>query len=376
MKNSFLTMAPLLILLAVFTGCSGGEEESAEVDRPKEVPTEWSFYPSSLELPAEASNTSILVKSNKEWKLASSETWCKPSTTKGFTGETSLKIAIDANPLETSRKATLTFSTDNATQSVSLTQEGAKVDSFVPEGYTLVFREEFDEPLTKEGKTPLPNPEKWYFEEGDHGWGNHEIQNYIPGFVGQDTCAIISNGTLKIVAKKVRSEVYSIRLNSRESWTYGYFESRLKVPKGKGTWPAFWMLPKDFKNWPEDGEIDIMEHVGYDPNVIHCTVHTGKYNHSIGTQVGKNIKVPTADTEFHIYAVEWTKDYIKGFVDGEAYFTFKNDHQGDKKTWPFDAAFYLKLNLAWGGDWGGAQGVDESALPATYEIDYVRVYQK
>lgn len=99
-------------------------------------------------------------------------------------------------------------------------------------------------------------------------------------------------------------------------------------------------------------------------------------NHMIGTQKGAQKTISGAETQFHIYAVEWTADYIKGFVDGEEYFRFNNDGAGNKETWPFNVPFYLKLNLAWGGDWGGAQGVDESKLPATYEIDYVRVYQK
>ena len=186
----------------------------------------------------------------------------------------------------------------------------------------------------------------------------------------------MSNGTLKIIAKKVGTEVLSIRMNSRESWKYGYFEARLRMPTGKGTWPAFWMLPKNFQSWPLDGEIDIMEYVGYQPNVVHATVHTQAYNHSIGTQKGTSRTIQNAETEFHVYALEWTAEKITGYVDGYAYFTFLNDNQNNKATWPFNVPFYLKLNLAWGGNWGGAQGIDPNALPATYEIDYVRVYQK
>jgi len=170
--------------------------------------------------------------------------------------------------------------------------------------------------------------------------------------------------------------VISIRMNTIESWQYGYFEARLRMPSGKGTWPAFWMLPKDFKIWPLDGEIDIMEYVGYDPNVVHASVHTMAYNHAIGTQKTATKRVENAETEFHIYALEWTADRITAFIDGQQYFSFANDGRGDVNTWPFNKPFYLKLNLAWGGNWGGAQGVDESKLPATYEIDYVRVYQK
>jgi beta-glucanase (GH16 family) len=243
--------------------------------------------------------------------------------------------------------------------------------NYVPQGYALVWQDEFD------GASRVPNTQKWWYETGASGWGNNELQNYVAGVSGNDTCALVSNGTLKIVAKKRgSSEVISIRMNTIESWEYGYFEARLKLPVGKGTWPALWMLPKNFTSWPRDGEIDIMEHVGYDPNVIVSTIHCQAYNHANNTQKGASRFVPTAQADFHIYAVEWSADFIKGYVDGHCYFTFENDHKGEKSTWPFNAPFYLKLNLAWGGNWGGAQGVDESALPATYEIDYVRVYQR
>lgn len=222
----------------------------------------------------------------------------------------------------------------------------------------------------------MPATSKWWFETGASGWGNNEIQNYVAGLSGTDTCAVVSDGTLKIIAQKRGSDVISIRMNTKENWRYGYFEARLKVPGGKGTWPAFWMLPQNFKNWPLDGEIDIMEYVGYDPNVVHASVHTQAYNHVQGTQKTATKTIPNAEKEFHIYAVEWTADYVKAFVDGVEYFRFDNDKKEQKETWPFDAPFYLKLNLAWGGNWGGQQGVDESVLPAVYEIDYVRVYQK
>lgn len=255
-------------------------------------------------------------------------------------------------------------------------QESVFSDYFVLLGYKLIFQDEFNDSRSSNGKPVLPNTDKWWYENLPKGAVNNELQTYVSGVSGTDTVAAISDGTLKIIARKKGTDIISARINTKESWQYGYFEARLRMPSGRGTWPAFWMLPKDFKHWPLDGEIDIMEYVGYDPNVVHCTVHTQKYNHSIGTQVGKSITVANAETEFHVYAVEWTADYIRGFVDGKQYFEFLNDKKGDVTTWPFDKPFYLKLNLAWGGDWGGAKGVDETKLPATYEIDYVRVYQK
>lgn len=245
-----------------------------------------------------------------------------------------------------------------------------------PMGYSLVWQDEFNTPRKAGGKPELPNTALWWYETGANGWGNNEIQNYVSGFKNADTCAAIYDGTLKIILKKTGSEVLSVRMNTSASWTYGYFEARMKLPPGKGTWPAFWMMPKNFTAWPKDGEIDIMEHVGYRPNYIHSSVHTQAYYHSIGTQKTAERYVSTAQSEFHVYAVEWTADYVKGFVDGVNYFTFNNDKTGNYDTWPFFKPFYLKLNMAWGGNWGGAQGVDETALPATFEIDYVRVFQK
>ena len=239
-----------------------------------------------------------------------------------------------------------------------------------PEGYALVWQDEFD------GTAPLPDESKWWYETGNHGWGNRELQNYIAGVRGTDTCAVVKDGILSIHLKQVGDEVLSIRMNSKAEWQYGYFEARLKLPTGKGTWPAFWMMPKEGRGWPRCGEIDIMEEVGYDPNVVLSTIHCEAYNHKKNTQKSGKLEVPTAQSEFHVYAVEWTEEFIKGYVDGECYFTFENDHAGNIDTWPFDKPFYLKLNLAWGGGWGGAQGLDETCLPATYEIDYVRVFQK
>lgn len=240
----------------------------------------------------------------------------------------------------------------------------------VPEGYKLVWQDEFN------SSSAMPDTTRWWYETGGHGWGNNEIQNYIPGIQGGDTCAFLSDGTLKIVARKKGEQVLSARMNTKESWTYGYFEARLKLPQGKGTWPAFWMMPKNGKSWPADGEIDIMEEVGYRPNWVSSSIHCKAYNHVAGTQRTAEKYISTAESDFHVYAVEWTEDFIKGYIDGECYFTFENDKAGNKDTWPFYTPFYLKLNLAWGGNWGGSQGVDESKLPATYEIDYVRVYRK
>lgn len=248
--------------------------------------------------------------------------------------------------------------------------EEATPSGYVPAGYTLVWQDEFDAAAT------MPDPDRWWYETGNHGWGNNELQNYVPGMYEGDRFARVKDGILQLIADKRGDQVVSIRMNTSQSWQYGYFEARLKLPTGKGTWPAFWMMPADYKSWPADGEIDIMEEVGYRPDWVSSAIHCTDYNHSIGTQKTGEQYLETARSAFHVYAVEWTADYIRATVDGKPHFEFLNDKKGNKDSWPFDKPFYLKLNLAWGGNWGGAEGVDESALPATYEIDYVRVYQR
>ena len=207
--------------------------------------------------------------------------------------------------------------------------------------------------------------------------GNNELQNYVAdGMYNGVKIAEVSDGTLKITAQKIGGKVQSVRMNTKESWTYGYFEARLKLPKGKGTWPAFWMMPKNYHSWPADGEIDIMEEVGYNPEYVSSSIHCTAYNHPKNTQKTHEFLLKGAQSEFHTYALEWTAEKMDFIFDGEVHLTFKNDGKGNYDTWPFNNPFYLKLNLAWGGDWGGAMGFDESCLPATYEIDYVRVFQK
>ena len=117
-----------------------------------------------------------------------------------------------------------------------------------------------------------------------------------------------------------------------------------------------------------------MEHVGYDQDRVHITVHTEAYNHSIGTQVGKSKVVAGASTDFHLYRVDWTPEAIRGYIDNQAVFEFPNKGTG-YKAWPFDKRFHLLLNIAVGGNWGGAQGIDETVYPQSMEIDYVRVYK-
>lgn len=239
--------------------------------------------------------------------------------------------------------------------------------------YRLVWNDEFD----YDGK---PDESKWGYDAGGDGWGNQELQYYT-----DDGNAWVENGRLIIEARKEEkgNNAYtSARLVSRGKgdWTYGKIEVCAKLPSGRGTWPAIWMLPTDwvYGGWPASGEIDIMEHVGYDQNIVHGSVHTQSYYHSIGTQKSGNIKVETASEEFHVYGVEWLPDTIKFFVDGEEYFSFTPAEFVENPTykeWPFDEKMHILLNVAFGGGWGGAKGIDDEVLPARMEVDYVRVYQ-
>lgn len=219
-----------------------------------------------------------------------------------------------------------------------------------------------------------PNPENWSYDLGAGGWGNNELQNYTNSLNN----AFVQNGRLTIRAIRSGSTWTSARLVTRHKrdYLYGRIEVRARLPVGRGTWPAIWMLPTDWEygGWPDSGEIDIMEHVGYDPGVVHGTVHTKAYNHMIGTQVGKTIQVPDFNTAFHTYAIEWTPDGIDFYVDDEKYFRFANDKAGNPATWPFDKRFHLILNIAIGGNWGGAQGIDPNLTEATMEIESIRVY--
>lgn len=237
----------------------------------------------------------------------------------------------------------------------------------------LVWNDEFD-------YQGLPDSTKWSYDTrgNAYGWGNHELQFYTDH---RSENASVSDGTLKITARKEKWEDHdytSARLVSKGKgdWLYGRFEISAKLPEGLGTWPAIWMLPSDseYGGWPASGEIDIMEHVGYDQNKIHATVHTDAYNHRIGTQRGKQIVIPTASTEFHVYAIEWTPEKIDFYVDDQLYNTFENENKTFAE-WPFDKRHHMILNLAFGGDWGGSQGVNDSIMPVSMEVDYVRIYQ-
>ncbi len=364
----------LFIYLSFFCSCSGSDVI------PNVNNGSVSVNPTELSVGCQASTQMLTVTATADWAVYSNSAWCKVSPSGGTAGNGIVTIVFEANTNATSRSTTLTFKSGTNKQSFAVNQEKNDEDLNpeikVPDGYQLVWNDEFNNSLDANGKGALPSSSEWWYETGKNGWGNNELENYVSAVNGADTAAVVSNGSLKIIARKSGSDIISARMNTFKSWTYGYFEARLKLPKGKGTWPAFWMMHKNFTSWPLDGEIDIMEEVGYNPGYVSSSIHCMAYYHKIGTQKTAQKYVSTAESDYHVYALEWTADFVKGYIDGEKYFEFDNDKKGDYNTWPFNNPFYLKLNLAWGGDWGGSQGVDESALPCTYQIDYVRVFQK
>lgn len=238
------------------------------------------------------------------------------------------------------------------------------------DGWRLVWSDEFDGPRLDESK--------WVFEVQRPGWVNNEAQNYTDH---RPENARVENGRLVIEGRRdwFQGHEYSsarLKTQGRASWTYGRIEARIKVPGGRGSWPAFWMMPDDcHRGWPACGEMDIMENVGYDGDLFHSTTHSAAHNWMKGNQKTAAKRVDRGADGFHIYAMEWFSDRVDFFVDGQLYHTVRNEGWGDD-VWPFNKNFYVILNLAIGGSWGGAQGIDPNIWPRQMLVDYVRVYQR
>lgn len=374
MKYTKILRAVLLVLLLVpltFFAC-GDDEPQLEAETVR-------LSASELAIPHEGGTLSVHVEAGKSWSAYASDkdnTWLSVSPSYNADPEGTLVVTASPNSAYSNRTGSVFVKCGSTRKEITVTQEAKPREPMdpniqAPEGYGLVWHDEFD----ADGNVDAAN---WRFENWAPGFVNNELQRYVAGgeLDGQRT-AFIDNGILCIRAMKHNGQVISARMNTKGSWKYGYFEARIKLPKGKGTWPAFWMMPDDQSSgWPTCGEIDIMEEVGYHPNYTSSSIHCSSYNHTIGTQKTAERLTAGAEDEFHVYALEWTVSAIRTFVDGKELLNFPNDGKGNISTWPFDKTFYITLNLAWGGSWGGAQGVDESALPATMEVDYVRVFQK
>ncbi len=233
-----------------------------------------------------------------------------------------------------------------------------------PTAPILVFSDDFNVNGT-------PDAGKWGYDigTGSGGWGNNELQYYT----SRPENVIVAGGVLKIIALKenyLGSAYTSARLLSKGkySFKYGRIEVRAKFPTGVGTWPAAWMLGDNIGSvgWPACGETDIVEHLGRDLNKIYGTLHYP--GHSGGNANGNTIIIPDATTAFHTYSVDWSSTAIKIYVDAQLYHTVANS-----ASLPFNQNFFILLNMAMGGNFGGA--IDPAFTTATLEIDYVRVYQ-
>ena len=359
MKRMYF-LSTLLLLAAC--SCGGGKDEPVVTDTVSTNPTALSFK-------AEGETLTLGVTASGAFQVYCNDDWVKVDPSYVAASSGSVYVTVGENMTFEPRETEVVVKCGTLRHKVPLTQAAATAPSIVaPDGYTLVWNDEFD-------KAGQPSSE-WWYETGAGGWGNNELQNYVAGSQGDEKLASVSGGTLKIKAQKIGNTVYSIRMNTNASWTYGWFEAKIKVSDVPGSWPAFWMMPKNFNAWPDDGEVDIMEYAistqGKDKSS--SSIHCKSYNHTIGTGKTHVEAVSKAATEFHVYACEWTKDGFKFYIDGKQHHAFANDGKGNYSTWPFYNPFYLKLNMAWGGNMGGT--VNEGGLPAVYEIDYVRVFQK
>jgi len=243
-------------------------------------------------------------------------------------------------------------------------------NELVEHNWTMVWQDEFD----VDGP---PDPAKWAYEIGrgpnGDGWGNAELQAYTD----KPENVIVENGVLKISALQSGNTFTSARIVTKGLYekAYGKYEARIKMPYGPGVWPAFWLLGADIDQnpWPKCGEIDVMEYRGQEPHIIHGSVHGPGYSGGSPITKGYGLMNGRFDTEFHVFTIEWTEDYIYYFVDGMIYQEITPEDVVDKGEWVFDHPFYILLNLAVGGNYVGFPTV-ETVFPQTMEVDWVRVY--
>ena len=306
----------------------------------------------------------------KEWGVYATENFIKVDYENTNTPKGTVTVIVEENPTTYERTGSVVVMSGNARKSISVTQKAAH-KSNAPEGYNLVWNDEFN------NGSEL-NAADWTHEVQNSGWVNNELQNYVNHKTPEGNLVTeIRGGKLRITALKENGKVYSGRVYAKvkEGWKYGYIEASIKLPKGKGTWPAFWMMPVNFKSWPADGEIDIMEEVGGHANYVSSSLHANAHVHSNNTQITHEMYLDGAEDEFHTYAILWTAQNITTYVDGKIQLSYDNRGLG-RDDWPYEDPFYVIFNLAWGGTWGGTYGIDESALPCTMEVDYIRVFQK
>ncbi|TLX74944.1 glycoside hydrolase family 16 protein [Labilibacter sediminis] len=364
--KSRMSVSLLIVLLGVsLSFCSKNDDESE------------AGYVAGFEYEFDSSNPNMVSFTNTsegeylyvQWDFGNGETISKS------TDKTSVRTVH--YPLKGNYEVTLIIwgplntisDTKTVTKTITIAEDD---DDFVPPVETLVWSDEFN--------SSTINTSNWTFEigTGDWGWGNDELQYYTDG-----DNAEIKDGKLVITAQKVndnkaRGSYTSTRMITwgKQEFTYGKIEVRAKLPSGRGIWPAIWMLGANLNSvgWPACGEIDIMEYVGYEPNIVHSTVHTTVGSGANGNGSSKNLD--TAEEEFHIYGLNWTETELTFYIDTpDNVVHIYGPANKNSSNWPFNKPHFFILNVAVGGTWGGAQGIDNSIFPQTMEVDYVRVYQ-
>jgi beta-glucanase (GH16 family) len=240
-----------------------------------------------------------------------------------------------------------------------------------------------DEFNTPDGSTP--DPKKWTYDLGGNGWGNHELESYT----ARPENARIVGGNLIITARKeeytgtdgITQPYTSARLKTQELFAqaYGRFEARIKIPRGQGIWPAFWLLGDDINrvDWPDCGEIDIMENIGREPGTVYGSLHAPSFV-KLTSDASKGFTLPAGQSyadDFHLYAVEWEPGIVRFYVDKNNYATFTAAEWPQGGRWVFDHSFFIILNVAVGGDWPKDPD-GTSQFPQQMLIDYVRVYSR
>ena len=379
--KSFIFLLLMCLSTSVMTSCSSSDSNTWE----KSSEVSISCSQTTIEASANGGSYKVMVVASSGGWTATSEgtdAWIKVAANNTSITTSIVQIQVDANTTTAARTGIVAVKLADKQVNINVTQTGKTVtpieggEMVVPEGYQLVWNDEFNEGSEL-------NSNDWRHEVQKSGWVNDELQNYVNGSADGKRVTEVADGRLYIHCfKGSDGKIYSGRVYAHESegWKYGIIEARIKLPKGKGTWPAFWMMPcnNDFgaNPWPKCGEIDIMEEVGVNPNRTSSSLHTESYNHVMNTQKTAERLTEGAEDGFHVYRLEWAEDHITTYVDGEKLLSFENDGKDNVATWPFNKPFYVILNLAWGGSWGGMNGVDETVLPATMEVDYVRVFQK
>jgi beta-glucanase (GH16 family) len=234
--------------------------------------------------------------------------------------------------------------------------------------WKLVWSDEFDGP-----KGAAPDTKKWTYDLGANGWGNKELETYTNS---RENSFLDGDGHLVIRAIKTEKGYTSARLKTQGLYTptYGKIAARVKLPKGQGIWPAFWMLGDDIKTtgWPRCGEIDVMEMIGKQPDTAHFTIHGPGY--SGGGGLTNSVPIANRDS-FHTYGIEWAKDSITFLLDDQPVRTLTPAELPGGAKWAYNHPFFLLLNLAVGGAWPG--NPDETTVfPQDYVVDWVRVWQR